>query len=105
MPGPARESAPRSSDLPRPPTPKTTDVLVSDLRQLDVPETDVGNQAKSELDNLGTRLTQLVDTVQQALDANTGVVALASTVGTALSTATNDVKSTLDEFQDPAPAS
>jgi hypothetical protein len=79
----------------------STGVLVSDLRQLDVPETDAGNQVKAELDNLGTTLTQLVDTVQQALDANTGVVALASTVGTALSTATNDVKSTLDELQDP----
>lgn len=77
----------------------STQALVLDLRQLDAPEADAGNQAKTELDNLGTELTEQVDTVEQALDANTGVAALASTVTTALSTATNSVKSTLDELQ------
>jgi hypothetical protein len=77
----------------------STQVLVEDLRGLDPPETDAGQEAKSELDSLGTTLTQQVDTVEQALDANTGVVALASTVTTALSTATNEVKSTLDELE------
>jgi hypothetical protein len=77
----------------------STQVLVEDLRDDDPPDTDAGNQAKSELDSLGTTLTEQVDTVQQALDANTGVVALASTVTTALSTATSAVKSTLDELQ------
>lgn len=77
----------------------STQVLVSDLRGLDPPETEAGSQAKSELGNLGTTLTEQVDTVEQALDANTGVVALASTVTTALTTATNDVKSTLDELR------
>ncbi len=37
--------------------------------------------------------------VERALEANTGVVALASMKTSALSTATNDVKSTLDELQ------
>ena len=77
----------------------STQVLVEDLRDDDPPDTDAGNQAKSELDSLGTTLTEQVDTVQQALDGNTGVVALASTVTTALSTATSAVKSTLDELQ------
>lgn len=77
----------------------STQVLVEDLRDDDPPDTDAGNQAKSELDSLGTTLTEQVDTVEQALDANTGVVALASTVTTALSTATSAVKSTLDELQ------
>jgi hypothetical protein len=77
----------------------STQVLVEDLRGLDPPETDAGQEAKSELDSLGTTLTQQVDTVEQALDANTGVVALASMLTTALSTATDDVKSTLDELQ------
>jgi hypothetical protein len=77
----------------------STQVLVEDLRGLDPPETDAGQEAKSELDSLGTTLTQQVETVEQALDANTGVVALASTVTTALSTATSEVKSTQEELQ------
>lgn len=77
----------------------STQVLVEDLRGTDPPDTDAGNQAKSELDSLGNTLTEQVETVQEALDANTGVVALASTVTTALSTATNEVKSTLDELE------
>ncbi|HEY9378503.1 MAG TPA: hypothetical protein VIQ02_15610, partial [Jiangellaceae bacterium] len=76
----------------------STQVLVEDLRDDDPPDTDAGNQAKSELDSLGTTLTEQVDTVQQALDGNTGVVALASTVTTAVSTASSAVKSTLDEL-------
>jgi hypothetical protein len=77
----------------------STQVLVMDLGELDAPETDDGQKAKSELESLGTTLTQQVDTVQQALDANTGLPALASTVTTALSTATNEVKSTFDELK------
>jgi hypothetical protein len=77
----------------------STQVLVMDLKGLDAPETDARNQAKTELDNLGTELTQQVDAVDQALDSNTGLAALASTVTTAFTTATNDVKSTLDELQ------
>jgi membrane protein implicated in regulation of membrane protease activity len=77
----------------------STQVLIEDLKGLDPPETDEGQKARTELDNLGTELTQQVDTVQQALDANTSVVALASTATTALSTAVSDVSSTLDELQ------
>jgi hypothetical protein len=77
----------------------STQVLVSDLRGLDPPETDAGNEAKTELDSLGTTLTEQVETVEQALDSNTGVAALASTVTTAFTTATTDVKSTLGELQ------
>jgi hypothetical protein len=74
-------------------------LLLVDLEQLDVPESAAGNQAKTELDNLGMKLAQELGMVMQALDANTGVVALASMLTTALSTATDDVKSTLDELQ------
>jgi hypothetical protein len=45
------------------------------------------------------KLAQELGMVVRALDANTGVVALASMLATALATATNDVKSTLDELQ------
>lgn len=77
----------------------STEVMVSDLRGLDPPETDEGQKAKSELDSLGTTLTEQIDSVQQALNGDTGVVALASTVTTALSTAATEVKSTLDELE------
>jgi hypothetical protein len=74
-------------------------LLLVDLEQLDVPESAAGDQAKIELDNLGMKLAQELGMVMQALDTNTGVVALASMLTTALSTATNGVKSTLDELQ------
>ena len=79
----------------------STQVLVLlNLSQLDVPESDVGNQSKTELANLGMKLAQELGMVEQALDANTGVVAaLASMLTSALSTGINDVKSTLDELQ------
>jgi hypothetical protein len=70
-------------------------LLLVDLEQLDVPESAAGDQAKIELDNLGMKLAQELGMVVRALDANTGVVALASM----LTTATNGVKSTLDELQ------
>jgi hypothetical protein len=74
-------------------------LFLVDLEQLDVPESDAGDQAKTELDNFEMKLAQELGMVVRALDANTGVVALASMLATALATATNDVKSTLDELQ------
>jgi hypothetical protein len=74
-------------------------LFLVDLEQLDVPESDAGDQAKTELDNFEMKLAQGLGMVVRALDANTGVVALASMLATALATATNDVKSTLDELQ------
>jgi hypothetical protein len=70
------------------------------LEPLDVPASDPGNQAKTELDNLEMKLLQRLGTVDRAVQGNTGVVAaLASMLTSALSTGTNDVKSTLDELQ------
>jgi hypothetical protein len=69
------------------------------LEPLDAPASDPGNQAKTELDNFEMKLLQRLVMVDRAVEGNTGVVALASMLTSALSTGTNDVKSTLDELQ------
>jgi hypothetical protein len=69
------------------------------LEPLDAPASDPGKQAKTELDNLEMKLAPRFRMLMHALDANTGVVALASMLTSALSTGINDVKSTLDELQ------
>jgi hypothetical protein len=70
------------------------------LEPLDVPASDPGNQAKSELDSLEMKLLQRLGMVGRAIEGNTGVVAaLAPMLTSALSTGINDVKSTLDELQ------
>jgi hypothetical protein len=77
----------------------STQVLVMGLAELQPPETDAGNQAKSELDSLGTTLTQQVDKVEQALNEGGGALALGTAVTAALSTATNAVQSTWNSLQ------
>jgi hypothetical protein len=69
------------------------------LEPLDAPASDPGKQAKTELDNLEMKLAPQFRMLMHALDANTGVVALASKLTSALSRGTNDVKSTLDELE------
>jgi hypothetical protein len=76
-----------------------TDELVDGLQQLGPPETDSGQQAKSELDELGTQLQQQMDQVEQAVEGESGALALAQTAGTAIATAANDVQSTLNSIQ------
>jgi hypothetical protein len=76
-----------------------TDDLLSSLEELGPPETDAGEQAKSELDSLGATLRQQIETIEQALDADTGAVALAATVTAALSTAASAVESSYNELR------
>jgi hypothetical protein len=76
-----------------------TNDLLSSLEALGPPETDAGEQAKSELDTLGATLRQQIETVEQALDADTGAVALAATVTAALSTAASAVESTYNDLR------
>ena len=76
-----------------------TDDLLSSLEELGPPETDAGEQAKSELDSLGETLRSQIDTVERALDADTGAVALAATVTAALSTAASAVESTYNDLR------
>ena len=76
-----------------------TGELVDGLQDLEPPETDAGQQAKSELDELGTQLQQQMDQVEQAAEEDTGPLALAQTAGTALATASGEVQSTFDSIQ------
>jgi hypothetical protein len=76
-----------------------TNELLSSLEELGLPETDAAQQAKSELDSLGATLRQQVETIEQALDAESGPVALAATVTAALSTAASAVESTYNDLR------
>jgi hypothetical protein len=76
-----------------------TNDLLSSLEALGPPETDAGEQAKSELDSLGSTLRSQIDMIEQALDADGGAVALAATVTAALSTAASAVESTYNDLR------
>jgi hypothetical protein len=76
-----------------------TDELVDGLQGLGPPETDAGQQAKSELDELGTQLQQQMDQVEQSVEGDTRPLALAQTAGTAIATAASEVQSTFDSIQ------
>jgi membrane protein implicated in regulation of membrane protease activity len=83
---------------------ESTDTLVSDLEQLGPPETEDGEQAKSELDELGTELRQQLDAVEQALASGGGATAIAAEVTTAISAAANAVNTTYQDLQNLDPA-
>jgi hypothetical protein len=85
-------------------TKDATETLVNDLEQLGPPETEDGEQVKSELDALGTELTQQIDAIEQALDSGGGVTAIAAEVSAAISAAANAVETTYQDLQrlDPA---
>jgi hypothetical protein len=82
----------------------STDVLVMNLKDLGPPQTDDGTEAKNEIDNLGTTLTQQVDTIEQALNSGGGVLAQASTITAAVSTAAKAVDSTYQSLKQLDPA-
>ena len=73
--------------------------MVTDLEQLGPPETDSGTEVKSELDELGTQLTEQVDTIKQAFDSNAGALSQASIAAAAFSTMANDVSTTWDSVK------
>jgi membrane protein implicated in regulation of membrane protease activity len=77
----------------------STENLVDDLEELGPPETEAGNAARTELNDLGTELTQQVETVEEALDSGGDVAAIAGTVTTALSAAATAVQTTFDELR------
>jgi hypothetical protein len=78
---------------------ESTDTMVNDLEQLGPPETEEGNQAKSELDDLATERRQQLDVIEQAINSGGGVASIAATVTTAVSTAANAVNSTYQSLQ------
>ena len=73
-----------------------TEELVDGLADLGPPETESGDQAQSELDELGTQLQQQVDEVEQ--EAEAGSLSLV-TVTSALATAASAVRSTYESIQ------
>lgn len=81
-----------------------TDTLVDDLEQLGAPDTEDGQQAKSELDSLSSELRQQLDAIQQALASGGSLVTIAATVTSAVSTAANAVETTYRNLQDLDPA-
>lgn len=78
---------------------EATDTLLDDLKEVGPPETEAGTQAKSELDSLGSKLAEQVDTVEQALNEGGSALAIATTVTTALSTAVGAVESTYQSLR------
>ena len=78
---------------------QSTDTMVNDIEGLGPPETEEGNQAKSELDDLATELRQQLDVIEQAINSGGGVASIAATVTTAVSTAANAVNSTYQSLQ------
>ena len=73
-----------------------TDELVDSLADLGRPETESGEQAKSQLDELATQLQQQVDEVEQAADADSLSIV---TVTAALATASSAVRSSFESLE------
>ena len=73
-----------------------TDDLVDGLADLGPPETEDGDQARSELDDLGTQLQQQLEDIEQSADA--GSLSLV-TVTSAIATAASAVRSTYESIK------
>jgi uncharacterized protein YukE len=80
-----------------------TDEVRSDLDQLEAPDTEAGEQAKEELDNLRDELREQADAVERAVDEDGGPLEVAGTVAAALSTAVNQLKESFENLQDVDP--
>jgi chromosome segregation ATPase len=80
-----------------------TDNVRNDLDQLEAPDTEAGEQAKEELDDLREELREQADAVERALDENGGPLEVAGTVAAALSTAINQLKQSFENLQDVDP--
>jgi methyl-accepting chemotaxis protein len=80
-------------------TKESTDALVNDLQNLGPPDSEAGNEAKSQLDQLGTTIQGQITEIEQALDSGGGLAAIAATVSTAVATAANAVNDTLQNLE------
>jgi hypothetical protein len=76
-----------------------TDDLVSELKNLDVPDDSAAQEAKGELEQLGNEVQEQVDNVKEASASNTGAVQLAQTVASAVSASAAEAKSTFETIQ------
>jgi methyl-accepting chemotaxis protein len=72
--------------------------LIDNLRDLGAPDTESGEQAKQEVDDLTDSLQQRADTLRDAADSG-NVVSIISTVTTQVQSAVQDVTQTLTELR------
>ena len=72
--------------------------LLDDLRGLGAPDTESGEQAKQDVDELADSLQQRADTLRTAADSG-NVVSLVSTVTTQVQGAVQDVNQTLTQLR------
>jgi methyl-accepting chemotaxis protein len=83
---------------------KDTSTLADELKQEGAPDTEDGQQAKTDLENLTNELQTQVDDVKQAADSSSGTAALVSAVLGAVSNGANALKSTYESLQGLDPA-
>jgi membrane protein implicated in regulation of membrane protease activity len=76
-----------------------TSTLADDLEELEPPETEDSEQARTQLEGLAATLRSEVDTVRQTVESDSGAVTVSSTVSTSLSTAAGEVQSTFNDLQ------
>jgi hypothetical protein len=79
---------------------EATATLVEDLDELELPETEGGEEAQRELENLSTELRSELDTVREAVDSEAGTAGLASTVSSSVSEAFAQISSTLADLRE-----
>lgn len=78
--------------------------LREDIGGLGPPESEDGNKAKSDLDNLMTVLSQQIENVDEAVASGGGSAAIAGAVTSAVATAANAVNATYQELRELDPA-
>lgn len=79
-----------------------TETLASDLKGLGKPDTSAAQQAKDDLDQLSTNLTQDVSTIEGAVQGVSGasdVAGAVSTATTTLATMQTQIKTTVTDLQ------
>lgn len=79
-----------------------TNTLAQDLKKLGKPDTQAGQTAKSDLDQLSSELTKNVKTIQDAVSGASGAAGVLTAVSTASSTLVTmgqEVSSTLTSLQ------
>jgi hypothetical protein len=79
-----------------------TNTLGSDLKKLGKPDTQAGQQAKDEVDQLSSNLTKNVKTIDDAVSnasGAAGVLTAVSTAGSTLVTMGNEVQSTVTSLK------
>lgn len=81
-----------------------TDLLVTNLKDAGPPDTEDGDKAQSDLQNLTDQLEHQVDVVKDAAGSGQSALQLVSTVSSAISTAARDVQSTFNDLDNLDPA-